>query len=208
MAGICRNGHDLTSTPRRKDGRCLLCYRKYQAKYSRDRRASRTRKEKEKDQAENRERWKRRAGKFTVWQREERNRKARALNQEHIRDPHRRLLRARRSKEWRKSNLELAREYMRAWQRTFRQTARGKIYKRRMDAKRRARLFGVASEPYNYKEIVYGATHCGICDNEYHEKDVRSLDHIIPLAKGGADAAPNLQSAHLRCNSRKQDRLL
>lgn len=30
-----------------------------------------------------------------------------------------------------------------------------------------------------------------------------SFDHIIPRAKGGADAADNLQLAHANCNRRK-----
>jgi len=31
----------------------------------------------------------------------------------------------------------------------------------------------------------------------------KSIDHIIPLSKGGADALINVQSAHLRCNISK-----
>jgi len=33
-----------------------------------------------------------------------------------------------------------------------------------------------------------------------------SVDHIIPLSRGGAHALSNVQSAHLGCNSRKRDR--
>ncbi|MFH9574193.1 HNH endonuclease [Streptomyces sp. NPDC017454] len=33
-----------------------------------------------------------------------------------------------------------------------------------------------------------------------------SIDHIIPLSRGGAHALSNVQSAHLGCNSSKGDR--
>jgi len=31
-----------------------------------------------------------------------------------------------------------------------------------------------------------------------------SLDHVIPLARGGSDAMPNLRLAHVACNSRRR----
>ncbi|MGW6741646.1 HNH endonuclease [Streptomyces sp. NPDC055025] len=34
-----------------------------------------------------------------------------------------------------------------------------------------------------------------------------SVDHVIPLAKGGLHAMTNVQAAHLGCNSRKGDRV-
>lgn len=34
-----------------------------------------------------------------------------------------------------------------------------------------------------------------------------SVDHIVPLAAGGAHTMANVQSAHLGCNSRKRDRV-
>lgn len=35
-----------------------------------------------------------------------------------------------------------------------------------------------------------------------------SVDHIVPLSRGGAHAMDNVQSAHLGCNSSKGDRLM
>ncbi|MEU7066900.1 HNH endonuclease [Streptomyces sp. NPDC046161] len=35
-----------------------------------------------------------------------------------------------------------------------------------------------------------------------------SIDHVLPRAKGGSDAAANLQLAHLRCNIVKRDKLI
>lgn len=36
----------------------------------------------------------------------------------------------------------------------------------------------------------------------------RSLDHVIPLNKGGPHTLANVATAHLRCNISKKDRLL
>jgi 5-methylcytosine-specific restriction endonuclease McrA len=35
-----------------------------------------------------------------------------------------------------------------------------------------------------------------------------SIDHVVPLSRGGAHALSNVQSAHLGCNSSKGDRLM
>src|SRR5699024_2990102 len=50
---------------------------------------------------------------------------------------------------------------------------------------------------------------CGICDDpvdramEYPDPMSVSLDHIIPLSKGGSHTPENVQCAHLDCNLRK-----
>lgn len=54
---------------------------------------------------------------------------------------------------------------------------------------------------------------CALCrepiDTELKFPDPlsRSLDHIMPLAKGGEHVAANLQWAHFTCNRRKSDRV-
>ena len=47
---------------------------------------------------------------------------------------------------------------------------------------------------------------CGICFQPITETDL-SYDHILPLAKGGSHTEANLQLAHRRCNSRKNDKV-
>lgn len=55
---------------------------------------------------------------------------------------------------------------------------------------------------------------CGICHHEvdlsltYPDPLSPSVDHIIPLARGGANAPENFQLAHLHCNVSKQARLI
>lgn len=47
---------------------------------------------------------------------------------------------------------------------------------------------------------------CGICGENIAEGDV-SIDHIIPITRGGGDNIENLQPAHKSCNSRKGNRV-
>lgn len=53
---------------------------------------------------------------------------------------------------------------------------------------------------------------CGLCRKRvgrtfrWPDQRAASLDHVIPLAKGGRDEAANVQLAHLGCNIKKQTR--
>lgn len=47
---------------------------------------------------------------------------------------------------------------------------------------------------------------CGICGDPLDEADV-TIDHIVPVSRGGSDDPENLQPAHRSCNSRKHARL-
>lgn len=73
--------------------------------------------------------------------------------------------------------------------------------------KRRALKLGNNHEPYTDKYIFErDGWICGICGQKinkrlkYPNPRSKSIDHIVPLSKGGADAPINLQAAHLRCN--------
>lgn len=76
--------------------------------------------------------------------------------------------------------------------------------------KRRAVAYGVAYESFDKREIFErDGWICGICDDpvdramEYPDPMSVSLDHIIPLSKGGSHTPENVQCAHLDCNLRK-----
>ena len=73
--------------------------------------------------------------------------------------------------------------------------------------RRRALFKKVERAPYDYTTVVYGAIACGLCGLAYVESDVRSLDHIIPITRGGGDIPENVQSAHWLCNVRKGNRV-
>lgn len=75
---------------------------------------------------------------------------------------------------------------------------------------RKARKLAAVIVPYRESDILErDGWVCGICREPIDRTLPRrhpfgaSLDHIIPLARGGADAPDNVQAAHFRCNLRK-----
>jgi 5-methylcytosine-specific restriction endonuclease McrA len=46
----------------------------------------------------------------------------------------------------------------------------------------------------------------GICGNNMPKTD-RTIDHVIPLSKGGSGEIWNLRIVHMRCNSKKHDKM-
>lgn len=54
--------------------------------------------------------------------------------------------------------------------------------------------------------IQEGGRVCAICGKQM-SKDETTIDHIIPLSKGGADIIQNMQLACLACNNAKGDNL-
>lgn len=85
---------------------------------------------------------------------------------------------------------------------------------RRQGRVRRARKRNAPSEPYT-TEQVYKKTNgiCGICGKrirlglEVNNPKRLTVDHIIPLSKGGTDYFENVQPAHSICNSKKNNRV-
>ena len=85
---------------------------------------------------------------------------------------------------------------------------------RRTDKYRRREL--IKSQPseaiYRMSILERDSFTCKLCneplDMDAHPNDNRapSLDHILPLAKGGSHQTHNLQAAHRQCNAIKSDR--
>lgn len=71
-------------------------------------------------------------------------------------------------------------------------------------AKRRARLANAPHEPYSRTDVFarYVST-CAYCD-----APAEHIDHVVPISKGGADAAHNLLPACAPCNLAKSDKSL
>lgn len=80
--------------------------------------------------------------------------------------------------------------------------------------RRRARLAGATIEAFDRIEVFdRDGWMCGIC-NEPVNRSARfpdpssvSLDHIVPLSRGGDHSRANCQAAHLGCNMRKGARV-
>lgn len=48
---------------------------------------------------------------------------------------------------------------------------------------------------------------CYICKKDFSKKDKRTIDHWIPLSKGGTWSLENLRLAHKKCNAWKSNRV-
>jgi 5-methylcytosine-specific restriction endonuclease McrA len=79
--------------------------------------------------------------------------------------------------------------------------------------RRRARRRGAVRELYTLEYVANrDRFRCGICRRKvsmnlrYPHLRSATIDHVVPLAEGGADTRANVQLAHLICNSLKSDR--
>lgn len=48
---------------------------------------------------------------------------------------------------------------------------------------------------------------CFICKRPFRQKDKKTIDHWIPLSKGGSWDIDNLRITHIKCNAWKSDRI-
>ena len=111
-----------------------------------------------------------------------------------------------RNKVWRLGNPDKARASTKAWELANPEKQRAHCQKRRA-LKRDA--FVEAVDP----RVVFQRDNgqCGICGQtvllklRYPHPQSASLDHIVPLAKGGVHSYQNTQLSHLVCNKRKND---
>jgi 5-methylcytosine-specific restriction endonuclease McrA len=64
-------------------------------------------------------------------------------------------------------------------------------------------------QPVSYSAILeeHGMV-CHLCGGGIPSLDDLHMDHVIPLAKGGAHHADNIRPAHALCNMRKSDKIL
>jgi 5-methylcytosine-specific restriction endonuclease McrA len=71
--------------------------------------------------------------------------------------------------------------------------------------RRRAKRLRAAPRERIDREMIFERDEwvCGICGERVAPEDA-TLDHIVPVALGGAHTAANLRLAHAICNSRRQ----
>lgn len=103
---------------------------------------------------------------------------------------------------------EVRREAMRRWRRENPDKVRAAC------AVRRARRIGATVESVSPAEIFErDGWMCRLCDDPidqlltYPDQMSASVDHRIPLSRGGAHSKANCQAAHLICNLRKNNKL-
>ena len=105
------------------------------------------------------------------------------------------------------STPERQREKANAAMRRYNQTPAGKMRRRFANARRRI-LDGARSAHLDRDQFLdlWARPCCALCGHQMTDDD-KSLDHKIPLARGGSNDFDNLQMAHLICNQRKSDRI-
>jgi 5-methylcytosine-specific restriction endonuclease McrA len=72
-------------------------------------------------------------------------------------------------------------------------------------AKRKGLIVSYDPIPDADLKALYEKTNCSYCGKETKRED-RTIDHVVPLAKGGPHAIANLAMACFSCNSSKQDK--
>lgn len=153
------------------------------------------------------------------------NRRWKARNAAHVKayrdgyyaDPENRAVSQAKSKRWHAANRERAAEYRRK-QYVERQretnTARMASYfkanpgkQAEIQNRRRARKLDQFVAPVDPAAIrTRDGGMCGICGLTVAIED-QSLDHVVPIARGGTHEPANVQLAHRVCNSRKGAKL-
>ena len=99
------------------------------------------------------------------------------------------------NRRWAKANPGKQREYNRRWFKA--NPAKKREYMRRRRAAKRGATVEPVDEAAIYERCGYTCVYCGATED-------LTLDHVIPLAGGGAHSEDNLVVACRRCNSSKQ----
>ena len=110
-----------------------------------------------------------------------------------------------RNRLWKATNVDHVQRKSRAYY----ETNKDVIKKRAVQGnrKRRAQLAMVAFEDFAFCEIAdRDGWVCHICRQTVLPEQA-SLDHVIPISKGGPHTRDNVKLAHLLCNQRKGNRL-
>lgn len=105
---------------------------------------------------------------------------------------------------------ERKRQYNKEYSKQYRQTEKGKLSKIKSETKRKR----LTKENINDLTIVEKNVvlflqnyKCISCE-EYFDKVNPTLDHIVPIIKGGGLTKDNIQMLCLSCNSSKQDQII
>lgn len=130
-------------------------------------------------------------------------------------------------KAWRKKNRrriveynertsQSRREYGRGYAQKRRESPEGRSYARNWEqahsaekrARRKARLAGVRTEPVDRAAIILRDRQtCYLCGKQLKWREC-TLDHVIPIAKGGSHTYANIRVACGPCNFSKQAKLI
>ena len=115
---------------------------------------------------------------------------------------------ARRGKKY--SQTQKGKTSMAKRHKTYYQTRRGKMAIKRATHRRRAHMksteASLASEQWDAVISMQG-NKCNICKQKFTKRRLPTIDHIIPLSKGGGLTFENAQALCRSCNSSKNAKL-
>ncbi len=114
---------------------------------------------------------------------------------------------------YREANVEKVRAAINAWRMAHPERCRELSAKK--ESTRRARKRGVKTEPYDRRWVFerdQGVCYlCNVSIDYYllfPDEMSFSIDHIVPISRGGNDVLSNVASTHLGCNRKKHVKLL
>lgn len=109
-------------------------------------------------------------------------------------------------REWLGKNKDYQREHYREWSKT----PAGNAAIRRGSHARRVRLLEVQNDltTEQIADLMQRATRCAYCKRPFTKARIRTLDHVIPLAKGGPHTLSNIVIACKPCNCSKHDSVI
>lgn len=93
-----------------------------------------------------------------------------------------------------------------SWRKEYQKRPERKLYRRLWEHNRRAQLGSKMSANVFYYVISRDESKCQYCRKPLAEEEI-TLDHIIPVSRGGTNDSDNLCVACRSCNGKKKDRL-
>lgn len=108
-----------------------------------------------------------------------------------------------------KERTEKNKDRIRAYYSAWRKTPEGIAARTNAEYRRRALKRNCASPATNVeiKQLLSEATNCEYCKVPFGDNIRPTLDHVVPLSRGGSHSGDNLVAACLSCNTSKGARL-
>ena len=76
-------------------------------------------------------------------------------------------------------------------------------------AQKRRRLLQGSFSFKEWEELLKNCKYiCGMCNKKFTNENPATIDHIIPVSKGGLNVIENIQPLHGVCNSRKGQKII